>query len=317
MQTALAGSPRVSVVIPAYNAERYLHECLASVLAQAGDFELEVWVVDDGSKDGTAGVAQSHAGVRCLSQPNRGPSAARNAGIAASSGELVAFLDADDLWPAGKLAAQVGVLQRHPRLALVFGDCRQFDDSGLRARTEFEAGGHGHAAWGEDPALPQAYAQLLRDNVITTGSVVVRRSALEAVGGFAEDLRLVEDLDLWLRIARSHPIGWCNEVCLLRRRHDSNISGNQEAIGLAFLEVLARHERSWRPGEAATAGIDAGRLAAHQYLHLADLASRRGDPRAAWQRVGQAVRASRHPSAWWRAAKASLRLSLASTARGR
>jgi glycosyltransferase involved in cell wall biosynthesis len=308
---------RVSVVIPAYNAERYLHECLASVLSQAGDFELEVLVVDDGSSDGTVAMARSHAGVHCLSQPNRGPSAARNAGIAAGSGELVAFLDADDLWPPGKLASQVDLLQRHPQLAMVFGDCRQFDADGPRPRTEFEAGGHGRAAWGAGPAMPDAYARLLHNNVITTGSVVVRRAALAAAGGFAEDLRLVEDLDQWLRIAHDHPIGWCDDVCLLRRRHDSNISGNQEQIGLAFLEVLARHARRWHPADPAARDLDAGRLAAHQYLHLADLASRRGDRRTAWQRVGQAVRASRHPAAWWHAVKTSLRLSLASGAGGR
>lgn len=317
MSMPLAGATRVSVVIPAFNAERYLEDCLASVLRQTGDFELDVVVVDDGSSDGTAAIARRQAGVRCLTQANRGPSAARNAGIAATTGDLVAFLDADDLWPEGKLATQMRLLQQHQNLALVFGDCRQFDAGGSRPRTEFESGGHGKAAWGPGPMLPDAYARLLRDNVITTGSVVARRAALAAAGGFPEDLRLVEDLDLWLRVAHRQPIGWCEQVCLLRRRHDTNISRDQEQIGLAFLDVLARQSQQWRPGDPATAGLDAGQLAAHQYLHLADLASRRGDCRIAWQRVGLALRASASPTMWWRAMKTAARLSLARVAGSR
>ena len=122
-----AASPCVSVIIPAYNAAAHLAPCLASVRVQRGDFTLDTLVIDDGSRDDTVAIARGQAGVRVITQANRGPSAARNAGIAATTGEFIAFLDADDLWPVGKLDAQLDVLTRHPDAALAFGDCRQFD----------------------------------------------------------------------------------------------------------------------------------------------------------------------------------------------
>ncbi len=283
-------TPLVSVVIPAHNARAYLAECLHSVRSQAGEFTLETIVVDDGSTDGTAEVAREQAWLTCLIQPNRGPGAARNAGIAVARGEFIAFLDADDLWPAGKLAAQLPVLQQCPDAALVFGDCRQFDVGGPWPRSEFDAGGLGPAAWGAGPVVPDAYARLLEDNFITTGSVVLRREVLAQVGGFAEDLRLVEDLDLWLRIARGHPIAWCGQVCLLRRRHAANTSRDPEAMGLAYLEVLRRQ------GVAAPAAT-IRRLTAGEYRRLARTAFARGRIGLALQHAWRSLRPAAAQSA--------------------
>ena len=297
----------VSVVIPAYNAQAHLAECLASVGAQSGHFRLEIIVVDDGSRDATADIAQRHPGVHCVTQANSGPSAARNAGIALAQGEFVAFLDADDLWPTGKLESQLQVLVQHPEAALVFGDCRQFDARGFRPRTEFETNGLGTASWGSGPLVPQAYARLLENNFITTGSVVARRAMLREAGGFAEDLRLVEDLDLWLRMARRHPIAWCGLECLLRRRHDANISGNAEAVALAYLDVLDRHVASWGPGDAAALGVDAGWLESKECLHLAELAIAKGKRDVALQRVWRGLAAHPHPRTLWRSAKTALK----------
>lgn len=268
--TAAAPRPLVSVVIPAFNAAAHLGDALDSVLAQTGAFQLEVIVIDDGSTDGTARVAQARAGVRLLrSGANRGPSAARNAGISAAGGEFVAFLDADDCWPPGALATRIGALQQHPDAALVFGDCRQFDERGPHARTLFEAGGLGAAAWGPGGTVPGAYHRLLDENFITTGSVVARRAELLAAGGFAEDLRLVEDLDLWLRLARQHAVAWCPQVCLLRRRHAANLSRDPDAMSLAYLEVL-RRQAAHDAGAASRRKLAA--LAAREQLTLADRA---------------------------------------------
>ncbi|MDP1902576.1 MAG: glycosyltransferase [Rubrivivax sp.] len=300
--------PLVSVIIPAYNAQAHLAECLASVSGQVHPFDLEIIVVDDGSADATAEIARRTAGVQCITQPNRGPSAARNVGIGAARGEFIAFLDADDLWPPDKLQAQVRLLQQHPELALAFGDCRQFSAQGPRPRTEFQANRLGPLAWGPGPAVPSAYARLLEVNFITTGSVVVRREVLQEVGGFAEDLRLVEDLDLWLRIAHRHPIGWCGQECLLRRRHSDNISRDAEAIGLAYLEVLARHAATWQPGEAAALGVDAGRLASREYLNLAELARLSGKPGTAWSYLWHSLAAHPGPRTLWRVAKVAAKL---------
>ncbi len=300
----------VSVVIPAFNAQAHIADCLASVSTQSRGFDVEVIVVDDGSADDTVEIARRSPGVQCITQPNRGPSAARNLGIAAARGQYIAFLDADDLWPAGKLQAQVQLLQQYPELALVFGDCRQFDANGPRPRTEFQANRLGTAAWGPGPAIPDAYARLLEVNFITTGSVVVRRDVLQQVGGFAVDLRLVEDLDLWLRIARLHPIGWCEQECLLRRRHTENISRDTDAMGFAYLEVLRRHRQSWTAQEAAAMRLNAGPLASRKHLYLAELAVSQGRPGAALQRVWRSVVASPRPESLWRITKSIIKLIL-------
>ena len=116
--------PLVSVIVPAYNRERYLGEALDSIFAQ--DYRpLEVIVADDGSTDGTARVARAYSEVRLLSLPHRGVAAARNAAIAASTGSLLAFLDSDDLWVAGKLDAQVGLLEGNPQIGYCF--CRMWN----------------------------------------------------------------------------------------------------------------------------------------------------------------------------------------------
>jgi glycosyltransferase involved in cell wall biosynthesis len=278
--------PAVSVVIPAHNAGAYLPDCLASVHSQSCDAGVEIIVVDDGSVDASVAIARSTPGVTCLSQPRRGPSAARNAGIAAARGEYIAFLDADDLWPPGKLDIQLRMLRQQPATALVFGDCRQFDASGAWPRTEFEAGRQGAAAWGPSGLVPDAYPRLLAENFITTGSVIVRHAALAEVGGFSDDLHLVEDLDLWLRIARRRPIAWCGEVCLLRRRHDANTSRDPEAMSLAFLEVLRRQPA----GEPSLA-----QLVGDVHVQLAELALGRGRYGLAAKRAWRALAADPHP----------------------
>jgi glycosyltransferase involved in cell wall biosynthesis len=296
--------PQVSVVVPAHDAAAYLGECLDSVAAQRG-VALEVIVVDDGSRDATAALAQARAGVRCLRQPQRGPAAARNAGIAAARAPLVAFLDADDLWPPAALASALAVLQREPEAALVFGDCRQFDAGGPHPRTLFEDGGFGAAAWGKGTRVPQAHARLLEANFITTGAVVARRAVLQALGGFDEGLRLVEDLDLWLRVAHAHPLAWHPQLALLRRRHAANVSRDADAMSLAWLEVLERERRRHAPLAPALAAALA-RQRAGERLQLAQRALARGD---AAQAAAQARRALAD-GAGWRAAAAIVQAGL-------
>lgn len=261
-------NPQVSVIIPAFNAADYLDDCLASVSRQRSSIAMEVIVVNDGSTDGTLEKLQGASGLTCLNQHNQGPSAARNVGIWQARGEYIAFLDADDLWPENKLQQQIALLRQHPDAAMCFGDCRQFTNDQLRPHTLFEESGYGERAWGEEPYVPNAYGQLLRNNFITTGSVVVRRQVLEALGGFDESLRLVEDLELWLRIARQHPIVWCKEICLLRRRHADNTSREAEAMSLAYLEVL-RRQQACCSAELARRKIKLGPMVAREYREMA------------------------------------------------
>lgn len=235
--------PTISVVIPAFNAASYVEDCLESVYAQSGDFSLEVIVVDDGSTDDTLHRLERWPDVRVLRQMQQGPSAARNAGIAKASGEFVAFLDADDLWPSGSLAARLSVMLRHPEAGLVFGDCRQFSKNGFHPTSVFEAGGYGLGRFGDSERVLAAYPMLLENNFITTGSVLVKSALLKELGGFDESLRLVEDMDLWLRIVARYPLVYSSEICLLRRLHETNTSRNADEMSSAYLNVLERQSQ--------------------------------------------------------------------------
>jgi glycosyltransferase involved in cell wall biosynthesis len=289
MSTHGPARPLVSVVIPAYNAAPFMRECLDSVFSQAGAFELDVIVVDDGSRDATVDICRGYA-LRCLEQPNSGPAAARNRALRHARGELVAFLDADDLWPPGKLARQLQFLGEHPDIGLVVGDCRQFDEKGPYAQTFYEGSGRNDDYWEHPVYIRRAYAKLIDANYVTTGSVVMRRACFEEAGPFDEELRLVEDLEFWLRVALVTSFGHVPEVCLLRRRHEENTSRDQVAMSRAHLRVLEKHLARF-PTQVAAQGADLHRRKVREYQELGHLHARRQDYRGAMGAYGRALAA--------------------------
>jgi glycosyltransferase involved in cell wall biosynthesis len=199
--------PPLSVIIPCYNAARFLPEAVASVLSQGYEL-LEILVVDDGSTDATPQVAAGLAPeVRCLRQENRGPSSARNRALREARGELIAFLDADDLWPEGRLDLQVGRLLEDPALDVVSGRVRYIQlPGGQIPDLRFE---------GPDHTLPG----------IHIGAAVYRRRAFDVVGLFDETLRYSEDHDWFLRAREAVlKILVLAEVTLIYRMHDSNMT---------------------------------------------------------------------------------------------
>jgi len=189
--------------MPAYNARPFIEESIRSVLNQ--DYSnIELIVVDDGSEDGSPEVAEQFGNrVKVLRQNNAGPAAARNRGIAAASGDFIAFLDADDVWLPGKVAMQVQYLQGHPDVGVVFsGFLRWYpqpDGSFLPPPVPVNLGSPlelvlEHSGW--------IYTTLLLDNVIHVITAMIRRSVIEKVGNFDESLRTGEDYDFWLRVSR-------------------------------------------------------------------------------------------------------------------
>lgn len=187
---------KISVVIPAYNAEGFIRATLESVLRQNVK-DLEVVVVDDGSADQTREVVSSFGPmVTLVTGPRRGVSAARNTGVSVCRGLYVAFMDHDDLWEPGKLARQAAILDADPRAALVF----------TQARVERE-----HCLVEIFPQIPDparllsaAHENLLHWNYIPMSSVMARRASLpagEGEGPFDSRFRFSEDWDLWLRMA--------------------------------------------------------------------------------------------------------------------
>jgi len=265
----MADTPAISVVIPVYEGAAFVADAVASVRAQTVSVS-EIIVVDDGSTDATAEVVRAQGeGVRYLHQENRGPAAARNRGVAAAGGDWIAFLDADDRWPQGKLAAQLEHLRKHPDVVLVSGDMSEVDDDG-KVRVESALARHGQlerfrALNGRH--IPAAVRELLAANFIPTGTVLVRRHVLVEVGGFNPYLRYGEDLELWCRIAARYPIACVPQVLMWRRRHATNLSGRE----LPLLRELARVGeviRGWGRGVLEVQGVDLDRWAAERHTDL-------------------------------------------------
>jgi len=223
--------PRVSIVVPVYNAERTLVATLRSVWAQTcGDFEL--LVVNDGSTDGTAALlaGQSDPRLRVISQRNAGVSASRNRGVAEARGEFVAFLDGDDLWTPDKLQAQVAALQGAPDAALVYSWTDLIDEAGR----VIQRGSH-------VVANGRVYPLLASRNFLDCGSTpLIRRSALIEAGPFDETLKGGEDWDLWLRLATRHAFVCLPVVQVHYRVHGSSAVSRPEQQVRDVRTVIAR-----------------------------------------------------------------------------
>ncbi len=224
----------VDVVMPAYNAAPWIAEALQSVLGQR---DVVAWpvVVDDGSTDGTCEVVAGFGPrVALVRQSHRGIAAARNAGIARGKAPYVAFLDSDDVWEPDFLARQTEVLASHPELDLCFTDHYQFEDGGPVVMPSFLGQHLGFGAVPRsDAGHPKAYVfdrlignDLVDGMFIWTGALCVRRSALEAAGGFDGTMRLVEDHDLWLRLCRTGSGGVILEPLAGRRLHAKSTSND-------------------------------------------------------------------------------------------
>ena len=238
---------RASVVIVCYNQARYLKEAIESVLAQTYQ-PLEIILVDDGSTDETAAVADAYPQVDYLWQTNRGLAAARNTGLRFSSSDYIAFLDADDRLLPHAIQSGVDCLKRSPECAFVYGGFRNVFGDGSPAPT--------------DPAEPVAsdhYRNLLQGNFIGMhAAVLYRRAVLNEVDGFNERLPACEDYELYLRIARHRSVQGYADVVAEYRQHDSNMSKDHAFMLRSVLSVL-RMERAWLPDrrhrEALRAGI--------------------------------------------------------------
>ena len=210
----------VSVVIPCYNAAKYLSETLTSVLSQDYPGPLEVLVADDDSSDGSRVIAESFgAPVRVLPKPpesKRGAAVARNRCIQAATQPLVAFLDADDLYMPGHLNALAEVMSARPELGLVYDRGYDVDSNGEILRPRFS-----------EPHEPRTTPdKLLLEQCFGTGEVMVRRSVFDRVGLFDESLRHSEDHDMWLRIVEAFPAAYVPFGGFMYRQHAKQATKN-------------------------------------------------------------------------------------------
>jgi glycosyltransferase involved in cell wall biosynthesis len=238
---AAAETPLVSVVVPAHNAETTIERALGSVRRQ--DYpSVEVIVVDDSSVDQTAEKVKSFRGLPVILKTagsQLGAAGARNLAIASARGTYIAFLDADDVWLAGKLTRQVDLLNRHP--AMSFVTC------------EADLIGPGGKCMGRvNPGRPRAtgagaWKTLLAYACVATPCVVARRDAVEAVGGFNEKLRIAEDQDLWIRLALQGEVGHVPETLVHVHDVATSLSKTENADTRKYvLPMVLKHLKANR-----------------------------------------------------------------------
>ncbi len=242
---------RVSAIVPAYNHARFVAEAVASALTQS--HPCEVVVVDDGSTDETpAALAAFGDRIRVLRQQNRGVSAARNRGVAACTGEVVAFLDADDVWHPHKVARQVERLAARPDVTLVH--CAVVEIDGIGRVT----GGRSDGGQGD------VQAALLRfgpGGILGGGSgALLPRATFERLGGFDEGLSTSADWDLYRRAAAQGPVAFVDEPLLLYRVHGANMHRN---VARMEREMLRAYDKAF-----AEPGPPVPRDEAYARLHL-------------------------------------------------
>ena len=223
--------PSVSVIIPIYNSSRYLAEAIESVLAQRYS-PLEILVVDDGSSDHGPALASAYGPpVRVIPIAHQGHPAARNAGVTASTGEFLGFLDADDLWESCKLALQTEAFAATPLLDAVFGHMQNFISPELSAEEQAKIRCNANAI----PGLLQ-------------GSMLIRREAFHRVGPFPEDRKMGDFLDWYGRATLTRLNMSMLPATLIRRRiHLNNFQRTHKHLrreNLLALKTLLDRRRA-------------------------------------------------------------------------
>ncbi|WP_430435147.1 glycosyltransferase [Methyloversatilis sp.] len=277
-------APSISVVMPVFNGAAHLAEALDSVLVQRLP-AARVVVVDDGSTDGSAALLQRYGDrITLVSQTNHGQAHARRTGADAAGGELIAFIDQDDVWDVNKLARQVNLMQRFPDAGATYCDHRRIDADGkLLAAT-----GSGYGLRGSGRILDA----LLHGNFILSASLVmVRRSAYEAAGGFLPQRGFwADDYSLWLRTAAHAPFLYQAETLVSYRQHANNTSGDRYEQARGDIQALRELCAHLRAADMSRALPAARRALRDAYIGTAMLARQRGE----WRQ------ALRHRVAAWR-----------------
>lgn len=296
-------APRVSVVIPCFEASRFVADAVSSVLAQ-GEDPIEIIVVDDGSSDGDAlarALRPFGASITLLHGPHEGLPSARNRGIAAARGRYLAFLDADDLWKPGFLPRQIELLEKN-EADLVYCDAELFGPMAGRGGTVM----HSHPSRGEVTVA----AVLAGECVVVMSTVLLRADRVRAVGGFDVDLRLCEDVDLWVRLLLAGGrFIYHHDALALRRIHDANMSRDGEGMLRGSLAIITRYAAGAKLTGRERARVErrVHRIRVALHILTAKKAIVAGEPAAARRELWDAFRRMRA----WKPLAAALSLTLA------
>jgi len=224
--------PAVTIIIPTFNREQFLKEAVDSVLSQTYD-DFELIVVDDGSTDKTKKMLQDYGQrLTYIFQENRGVGTARNRGIAEAKGELISFLDSDDLWKRDKLSIQTDLMKSQKGVMISFTD-EIWIRKGVRVNPMKKHQKHSG----------RIYEKCLPLCIISPSSVMIRRELFDTVGLFDETLSVCEDYDLWLRISSRYPVFFIDKKLIVKRGgHPDQLSnrswGNDRFRVTALLKML-------------------------------------------------------------------------------
>jgi glycosyltransferase involved in cell wall biosynthesis len=252
--------PTISVIVPAYNAEKTILETITSVQQQTfSDFELIV--INDGSTDRTLELLNTvnDSRLKVLSYPNGGVSIARNRGISHATGEFIAVLDADDLWSTDKLELQLAALQQHPEAGVAYSWAYYMDEQGTSSQPS-------------EPVYFQGnvYAQLLvNDFVVSCSNCLIRRKAVESVGDFDKEVAGAADWDYWLRLALNWPFVVVPKHQVYYRISSESMQSNVEFMERCNLRVIEKGFQSAPPEMQSLKNhslANTYRYSAHLYL---------------------------------------------------
>ena len=229
--------PKVDVIIPAYNAVKYLPAAIESVMAQTFE-DWRIVLVDDGSTDNTAEVVapfikQLGPRLKYIKQPNSGLPAARNAAIHSSYAEFLALLDADDVWLPFRLTESLMRFENRPRVGLAYGLISRINPEGIVIDTF--AGNQQHA---EGNIAPYIY---MRKVELPCPTITFRRKCVDEVGLFDETMRATEDRDLWLRIALRYEVAFVPKVLAYYRTSPNSMSTDPDRMLKAQLQFIQKH----------------------------------------------------------------------------
>jgi glycosyltransferase involved in cell wall biosynthesis len=230
---------KVSIIMPCYNAVRYLDDAINSLRGQTYH-NIEILAVNDGSTDETQARLEQQAAddsrVRIFAQKNSGPSAARNVGLRHVNGEFVCFLDADDVYLPNKIERQVLFLNAHPHVDLVYSDYYTGDAQlNLTALTAVRI------------TQPDTVEAVGMRNWFPPLVPMFRRRTMEAVGGFDESFRMAEDWDYWIRCAKVGVFAYLPGPMVIYRTHDAQVHHDMDKMFRAGKQVLKKHFKSDPP----------------------------------------------------------------------
>lgn len=247
---SVPGSVKLSVVVPAFNASAHIGECLDSVFAQEGCPAFEVIVVDDGSIDETAAtVARLYPAVHLICQANGGPGSARNVGVNKARGQIIVFIDADDVMLPGRLAFQGQFMLENPRFALTFGNQKHQHYPSLDYNRKL-----GICAPADFVEIKNAYARLLVEgNFVANVACAVRKDYYQEIGGQTSRFYVGEDYAMCCSLARNWPVAASNRfLTWYRQGHGGNLMASSHTYAgpvLVLKDQLLGYRDRLSPGE--------------------------------------------------------------------